>query len=219
MIDECLIAEFRIEGDDCPLAEASAAVDTSITSPPPLLRSDGNVLLRFGTPRSDALAATLDADNRIRYLHRSKTDERDNYRCLSMHPCVVHELMDAGFMVESLTYERGSAVLTGAVIGQKILKSVMETAGETVGIRLERVFSLQSDEDPSIARQWDMTPRQEEALRRAWELGYFSVPRDVTASEVAESIGVSKTAFLERLHRAQNSLFAQLFISPHSDKM
>ncbi len=38
-----------------------------------------------------------------------------------------------------------------------------------------------------------------------------SRPRQTTASEVAGEHGISKSAFLERLHRAQHSLFTQLF--------
>jgi predicted DNA binding protein len=42
-------------------------------------------------------------------------------------------------------------------------------------------------------------------------MGYFSVPRETTASEVAAELGISKSAFLERLRRGQDGLFAQVF--------
>jgi predicted DNA binding protein len=209
MIDECLLLEVRIEGDDCPLADATRAV--AVDAQPPLLRDDGNVLLRFSAPRSAELSAVLDTDDRIRYLYRSRTDGRDTYRCLSLHPCVVHDLISAGFLVDSLTYEDGTARITGAVVGQDVLQGVMETAGETVGVRLERVAALGPDDDAPVARRWDLTPAQEASLRRAVEMGYFTIPRRATASEVAADLGVSKTAFLERLHRAQNALLSQVF--------
>jgi len=211
MIDECLVVEVRIEGDDCPLAEATRAVDVTVDAQPPLMRDDGNVLIRFSAPTVAALSEALDGDDRIRYLHRLETDRRHDYRCLSMHPCIVHELVSAGFMVESLTYEDGSAVLTGAVVGQEVLRGVMETAGKTVGVQLKRVYALGPEDQASVARQWDLTPAQEESLRHAVEAGYFTVPRGATATEVAEQMGISKSAFLERLHRAQNALLSQLF--------
>jgi predicted DNA binding protein len=37
------------------------------------------------------------------------------------------------------------------------------------------------------------------------------VPREVTAADVAAELGISKSAFLERLHRAERTLFRQLF--------
>lgn len=217
MIDECLMLEVRIQGDDCPLADATRTVDVAVDAQPPLLRDDGNVLLRFSAPRSDELTDVLDADDRIRYLYRSRADGRYTYRCLSLHPCIVHDLVSAGFLVDSLTYEDGTAVVTGAVVGQEVLQGVMEIAGETVGVQLERVYALGPEDDAPVARQWDLTPAQEESLRRAVEMGYFTVPRRATASDVAEEIGVSKTAFLERLHRAQNALLAQVFgVAPPS---
>lgn len=218
MIEECLMTEFRIEGDICPLADASRATNAVVDAAPPLMRDDGNVLLRFSSVPNDDLTSFLDADDRVRYLYQSETDGRYNYRCLSLDPCVVHGLISAGFMVESLTYQDGNAVLGGAVVGHEVLRSVMETAGETVGVKLERVYALRPGEDDSIGRQWDLTPAQEASLRCALEMGYFTVPRRATASDVAEELGISKSAFIERLHRAQHSLFTQMFQTSGNDE-
>lgn len=212
MIDECLVVEFSVTGDDCPLAEASRETGIPIDCQPPQHRDDGYSLLRFSTPEErDDLAEFLDADDRIRYLHVSTTDGRQNFRCLSKHPCVVHELTNVGFMAESLRYRDGSATFTGAVVGHDVLQGVLEAAGETVGMRLERIHQLGSEDENVVAQQWDVTPTQERALRIASEMGYFGVPRETTASEVAEELGISKSAFLERIHRAERSLFSQLF--------
>ena len=100
MIEECLMTEFRIEGDDCPLADATRATGAVVDVAPPLLRDDGNVLLRFSSAPNDDLTTYLDGDDRIRYLYQSDNGGRYNYRCLSLHSCVVHELVSAGFMVE-----------------------------------------------------------------------------------------------------------------------
>ncbi len=74
MIEECLMVEFRIEGDDCPLADASSATGTPIEAAPPLLRDDRNVLLRFSAQASEELGDYLDGDDRIRYLYQSVTE-------------------------------------------------------------------------------------------------------------------------------------------------
>lgn len=211
MISECLAVEFRVAGDDCPLADAAAATGTTVDCESPQLRTDGNVLLRFSAPADDDLAATLDADERIRYLHVSESNGRYNFRCLSKQPCVVHALTDAGFMSETLQYHEGVERYTGAVVGHDVLKGVLDTAGDTVGVTLERIYPLGPKGEEAVAQRWDVTPAQEEAVRAAMELGYFEVPRTTTASEVAAELGVSKSAFLERLHRAQNGLFRQVF--------
>ncbi|UPV74234.1 helix-turn-helix domain-containing protein [Halorussus limi] len=212
MIDECLVVEFSVTGDDCPLAEATRETGTTVDARPPQLRSDDNALLRFSASEgADELAAVLDADDRIRYLHASRTDSRTNFRCLSKRPCVVHELTDAGFMAETLQYREGTERYTGAVVGHDVLQGVLAAAAETVGVSLERVFPLGSEDDEAVAQRWDVTPAQEAALRTSMEMGYFAVPRGATAAEVADELGISKSAFLERLRRGQATLFAQVF--------
>jgi predicted DNA binding protein len=212
VIEECLAVEFRVTGDDCPLSTAARATGVAVDCEPPQHRADGNDLLRFGAPHSDALAGTLDGDDRIRYLHRATGagDDRDEYRCLSKRPCVLGELTDAGFMAESSTYREGTERHVGAVVGYDVLRGVLEAAGETVGVTLERVYPLGPEAGGGdAARRWDVTPAQEAALRTALETGYFSVPRDTTASEVAAELGIGKSAFLERLRRGQESLLRE----------
>ncbi|APW96716.1 transcriptional regulator [Halobiforma lacisalsi AJ5] len=211
MIDECLVVEFRVQNDDCPLAEATAAVGVEVEAQPPQRRNDGNDLLQFSAPKSERLTEALDADDRISYLHVSKSDGRYRYRCLSKHPCIVHELIDNGLIVERLRYREDATVIFGAVVGRDVLKGVMEAAGDTVGVTLERIYPLESEarEDPS--RRWDLTPAQEECIRAALELGYFEIPRATSTEEVAAELGVSKSAFLERLRRGERALFGQIF--------
>lgn len=211
MIEECLVVEFSVTGDDCPLAAASREAGVTIDCGPPQLRADDNVLLRFSATDDGRLAEILDADDRIRYLHVSESDGRQNFRCLSKHPCVVHELTNAGFMSESLQYREGTGTFTGAVVGHDVLRGVLDRAGETVGVTLERVHPLGSEDEQAIATRWNVTPAQEEALRAAHEAGYFEVPKQASAAEVADTLGISKSAFLERLRRGQTTLLGQVF--------
>jgi predicted DNA binding protein len=210
MIDECLAVEFAVTGDDCPLATASRKTTTTVECEPPQRRTDGNALLRFRAPPDDALADALDADDRIRYLHRSRGGDRDTYRCLSKAPCVVHRLTDAGFMAETLRYRDGEERHSGAVVGNEVLQGVMTAAGDAVGVRLRRVYPV-GPESPAAETRWDLTPAQAEALRAARSMGYFAVPKASTAADVAAEVGISKSAFLERLRRGQASVFEQLF--------
>lgn len=210
MIDECLVVEVGVTGDGCPLADAATAHEATVTAEPPALRRDGNALVRCSAPAEADVAATLDADDRVRYLHRADAGDRAVYRCLSRAPCVVHDLVDVGFMPETLTYEPGGARFAGAVVGREVLQGVMAAAGDRVGVSLERVYPLGPDTEESAGR-FDLTPAQEAAIRTAHAMGYFGVPKAVTAAEVAAELGIGKTAFLERLRRGQAALFEQLF--------
>ena len=211
MIEECLAVEFEIRGDDCPLAEATRETGCRIDASPPQLRADGNVLLRFSARPDRALREVLDADDRIRYLHVSAGDDRETYRCLSKQPCVVHRLISTGCIVEELQYREGNARLVGAVVGRDVLQAVMERAGETVGVSLRRAHVLERTEPVGAAEGWDLTPKQAESLGRALAMGYYAVPRETTAAEVAADLGIGKSAFLERLRRGERRVFEQLF--------
>jgi len=206
VIEECLVVEFSVEGDDCPLADATRATGATVNARPPQLRADGYALLQFTTTTPDALAEVLDADDRIRYLHAARTDDGARFRCLSKHPCVVHELVSAGFVVDESRYVDGRATFSGAVVGRDVLRGVLDTAGETVGVALERAYPLGDETDDATARRWGLTRKQSDALRTARDMGYFSVPREADAGEVADALGVSKSAFLERLRRGQQRL-------------
>lgn len=210
VIEECLVVEFSVTGDDCPLATATRKTGAAVDCQPPQLRRDDNALLQFSTDHAD-VGDVLDGDDRIRYLHGARTDGRINYRCLSLHPCIVHELIDAGLLVDAIRYRDGTERYTGAVVGYDVLHGVLEAAGETVGVTLERVYPLGTDDDGAVASGWNLTPAQAAAIQTAHSMGYFDVPRKAAAAAVADELGISKSAFLERLRRGQATLFAQLF--------
>lgn len=211
MIDECLAVEVRVQNDDCPLADATRAAEVEVNAQPPQHRGDGYALLQFSSTKNDLLKQILDDDDRIRYLHVSEVDGRNRYRCLSKQPCVVHKLVDGGLIVETLRYQNGKAMIFGAVVGRDVLKGVMETAGETIGVKLERIYPLRAEAKEAPSQRWNLTPAQEECLRTALEIGYFTIPRETTSETVADELGISKSAFLERLRRGEASLFRQMF--------
>lgn len=270
MIAECLVVEFAVTGDDCPLAEAAAETGIRIDARPPQLRADENALLQFSTPASGAddapppgpvggtdeergsgttpeggiastdvdptdagdwsgrdrsvdparygpVAEVLDDDDRIRYLHAARSGDRVNYRCLSKDLCVVHELTNEGFVAESLEYAPDGERYTGAVVGYDVLQGVLAAGaahsgdGDRAGITVERIHPLGPEDDQPVATRWSITPAQEAAIRTALEMGYFAVPRAADAGDVAGELGISKSAFLERLRRGQRALLEQVF--------
>lgn len=211
VIEDCLAVEIRVAGDDCPLADATRTTGETVDAHPPQLRHDGNALLRFDTMARSAVIEDLDADDRIRYLHVARTDDRAQCRCLSTHQCVVHELVSAGFLAESLSYQGDETLFTGVVVGREVLAGIVDRAAETVGVTLERVNPLGPEGHGPVGQALDVTEKQAAALRAAHRLGYFEVPRESTAADVAGELGIGKTAFLERLRRGQRDLIGQLF--------
>lgn len=52
----------------------------------------------------------------------------------------------------------------------------------------------------------DLTPRQETAVRTALDSGYYEVPRRVSLTELAETMGLSPSSLSELLRRAERSI-------------
>lgn len=51
-----------------------------------------------------------------------------------------------------------------------------------------------------------LTDRQREAIRAAYEMGYFEIPRTASLEEVAAELGITASSLSERLRRAQTHL-------------
>lgn len=55
-----------------------------------------------------------------------------------------------------------------------------------------------------------VTPRQQEVLETAFDMGYFDVPREVTTDEIATGLGIDPSTVREHLQRAQKNLLADV---------
>lgn len=74
---------------------------------------------------------------------------------------------------------------------------------------LDLAFEVAADlSGATEAGRFGLTERQHETLVRAYELGYYDVPRTVSQAELADCFGVSHQALSERLRRAHETLAA-----------
>lgn len=73
------------------------------------------------------------------------------------------------------------------------------------GFQLQRLTRDGEPEPPGNG----LTDRQLEALRTAYEMGYFRIPRDASLETVAEELDLSASAVSERLRRAQTQLIQE----------
>lgn len=78
-----------------------------------------------------------------------------------------------------------------------------ENAG--VSPTLERIGSYRGPDHPLD----ELTARQREVLGTAWEMGYYEVPRQVSADDVATEMGLDSSTVNEHLQRAERNLLGQ----------
>lgn len=57
-----------------------------------------------------------------------------------------------------------------------------------------------------------LSVRQREAFELARERGYFEYPRRITASELAKELNITKSTFLEHLHKAENKILGSIHL-------
>lgn len=73
------------------------------------------------------------------------------------------------------------------------------------------ILSVSGDFDDESSRLGTPSEKQQAALKLAFELGYFEVPRRTTLEDVAHQLGISDTALSQRLRRGMNQLLTQTF--------
>jgi hypothetical protein len=56
-----------------------------------------------------------------------------------------------------------------------------------------------------------LTATQIETIETAYEMGYFEVPREAAATDIADALGVSQSTFSERLRTAQHRVFELIY--------
>nr|WP_268239443.1 MULTISPECIES: helix-turn-helix domain-containing protein [Halomicroarcula] len=71
--------------------------------------------------------------------------------------------------------------------------------------RLDRLNRVETPEPPGEG----LTNRQYEALRIAYERGYFEIPRQVSLEAIATELDITASSVTERLRRAQTQLIEE----------
>ena len=76
---------------------------------------------------------------------------------------------------------------------------------QNAGFRLSRLTRDGESEPPGEG----LTDHQQEALRTAYERGYFDIPRQASLEEVAAELDISASSLSERLRRAETQLIEE----------
>ena len=71
---------------------------------------------------------------------------------------------------------------------------------------LERIGGYEGPEYPLD----ELTARQREVIETAWEMGYYEVPKEVSADDIAAEIDLDSSAVNEHLQRAERNLLGQI---------
>ncbi|WP_254763457.1 bacterio-opsin activator domain-containing protein [Natrinema marinum] len=133
--------------------------------------------------------------------------------------CPVVTLTEYGVTVREAAFEVGTATITGDCAADADLRTIVDglrTAfpdSELVGKR-EAERAVQTAREFREGLEDRLTDRQEAALRAAYFGGYYDWPRESTAEEVADAMGVSSPTLHNHLRKGQHELLRTFFDEP-----
>lgn len=198
MRDPALWVELAVDLDDevdCPLA---AATDPS---------ARGKIQLVGDTCH---LTLANDVDGRLTDVRTYTTSVDDR--------CVCPSFCEGGCVPEVLAVENGSLRVGAYADSRETLRSVMDRVREQAErVQLERLTSPKRD--GSTGRSgWrrealenvSLTAKQREAVVAAVEMGYYDNPRSATLGDLADRLGVTRSALSQRLNAVETKLVTSL---------
>jgi predicted DNA binding protein len=77
---------------------------------------------------------------------------------------------------------------------------------------VERITSTSPPDSIDTLSSGGLSPAQRKAFQLARTQGYYEYPRKVTASELADQLGVTKSTFIEHIRKAENSILTRIEI-------
>lgn len=215
------ITELRIDCQDTPLQDLArdASCQLSLES---FLPSHEDRIVAY----CEVSGATADEINSV----AASIEEIETARQVKSGDTRIHEfvLVDGSPL---FAFVEGLANLRSAHIDETACTLIAEIASGTCAVpTLDRIHqecprptliakrehnlppaSLTTRVGPPEKSLESLTERQREVLEAAYHAGYFRWPRESTAEEVAESLGISSPTLHKHLRRAEEQLLNSLF--------
>lgn len=131
-------------------------------------------------------------------------------------------LTEYGVTVREATFENGQATITAECAADADLRTIVSGLrsafpdSELIGKR-EAERTVQTAREFREGLEERLTDRQEAALRAAYFGGYYNWPRESTAEEIADAMGVSSPTLHSHLRKGQHELLRTFLDDPSTD--
>lgn len=219
--------ELEVRDRNCFFVRLSAETDCVIRLEELIHRADGNLLQYFSireTPPEDILelAASESAIAEARLVRNGS--DANLFQFAVSGPCVTATLADTGAITRDVSAAGGVGRVVATVPSHVAVRTVVETF-QTRHSETEFLAKRERDQSPPVRTKSGaqtiltdrLTEKQYEVLRTAYLSGYFAWPRESTAEECADALGISQPTFSQHLRTAQSKVFTALFDSAVDD--
>ena len=117
-------------------------------------------------------------------------------------------LYETPVQIEFIRATRTGWVQAGRFADRAAFDELREFWQRNTAFRLRKLTRVGDDAESRGGADADagLTDPQRAAVRTAYEMGYFEIPRTATLAEVAAELGISASSCSERLRRAQTHL-------------
>ncbi len=216
--DEIVELEFDVADEDAVLVALSQRIDSTLVLDGTVPTSDGKYLyyVRIEGTKPEAVAdcatdvATIE-DSRVVSAHGD-----EGLVVLTVSESLVERFVEIGAKVRTARARNGEGHLVAEVTQGTDIRTLLDSVRsshpdvELVAKReVERTGETQSEFRESFAS--DLTSRQRATFRAAYLAGYYDWPRESTAEEIAESIGIAPATLHQHLRKAEGKLSAAFF--------
>jgi len=217
--DSAVELEFRVSGDRSFFNRVTRDLDCSLALESLVAGSEATlvyyVTLSGATP-PDVFerAEATDAVEEFRLVETHGSGYLLEFVLSGSAPSLT--LTQAGATVTGLDVDRGDSTLTAEVADDADLRSVIDGLTESFPAA-EFVGKQGIDQTDRTVGEFRrgvedrLTDRQEAALRAAYFGGYFDWPRESTAEEIADAMGVSSPTLHNHLRKGQHELLQTVF--------
>lgn len=181
--------------------------------------SDGNLLCYTtieNAPPEDVLELGANADEVESVRGLGESSAAGVYEWRLDGDGVVYALTEAAATVQSATFDAGEGTVTAQVAAdaevRPIVDRVLDNFPDTDLLAQRNVDrSIQSTSRFRQALGEQLTDQQQSALEAAYAAGYFEWPRDSTAEDLAESMGIASPTLHQHLRAALRKVLDTYF--------
>lgn len=213
------VTELELGAPDAPVATvaADAEADVNLRVEGMVPRSDDELLVYLrieGDP--DAALAAAEAVPEIGGPRLVEADEAGGLlECVLRGGSPLVALSEQGIEFRSATADGTEYRLVVETVPDTDVRAILERVRAVcpgVDLLAKHERERPTDADSGIpASMDDLTDRQREALEVAYRAGYFDWPREATAEEVAESMGIASATLHSHLRKAEGKLLAEFY--------
>lgn len=143
------------------------------------------------------------------------SENGERFKIVVTEPSPESKLAEMGAVVRGTTIDQsGAEIQIESPTRREARRLIDRVKNEFPQISVQSLADIDRDRSPTQGEQSitsDLTDKQREAYRVAYFEGYFENPRESSATDIAESLGISHSTFLQHLRAAQKKMASHLY--------